>query len=239
MPGPALAVGGPSNITYWGRSRRSSTDRFAISRSFQNSNTRVSSSGKLTLLDTGLNIISLISLAIHSTRLLPVFNRHSRAPTRESIPPRPPVIPAPEPGIHPREGPLTLSRVEGSSGGRPGTANPSRHPTPSHASDSPVIPRPRDRNLGLAHPPDSVLAQQKIPPLQGRDCNPRYHPNCPPAADLLIRTRAQKYKADALAPSTWSDSGHAYRPPNAVFGWRLGRDFRGRAPGLLSPDQAR
>ena len=57
MPGPALAVGGPSNITYWGLSRRSSTDRFAISRSFQNSSTRVSSSGKLTLLDTGLNII--------------------------------------------------------------------------------------------------------------------------------------------------------------------------------------
>ena len=187
MPGPALAVGGPSNITYWGRSRRSSTDRFAISRSFQNSSTRVSSSGKLTLLDTGLNIMSLISLAIHSrTSLLPVFNPHSRAPTRESIPPLPSVIPA-EAGIHPREGPLTLSRVEGSSGGGAVMTTRRGYSTPYHPIP-PVIPRPREESRTC--PPTPHPSPTKNPAPKGTGYNPRYHPNCPPAANLLIRTRA-------------------------------------------------
>ena len=176
MPGPALAVGGPSNITYWGRSRRSSTDRFAISRSFQNSSTRVSSSGKLTLLDTGLNIFSLISLAIHSTSLLPVFNRHSRASTRESIPPLPPVIPA-EAGIHPLPrrvalpgawGPLTLRLSKGRAGGGPVMPAVRGYPMPYHPIP-PVIPRLREESRTRPPHLSPIGAQQKIPPQQGRD----------------------------------------------------------------------
>ena len=73
-------------------------------------------------------------------------------PSRDSPPPPPfrlprePVKDAPRRESILGEGPLTLSSVEGSSGGGPHIADPSRPPLPHSNPLNPVIPMPREES---------------------------------------------------------------------------------------------